>query len=82
VKPAGLAAIASAIAFAAAVYLRMNAAYGPLHLSLRPGDWLILWELWQLGQIAPRIVAESIALGLVAAALPWGVLRALRHRAR
>jgi hypothetical protein len=68
---AALAAIASAVAFGAAVFLRMRAAYGPLNLSIDPGDWTVLWELLRHGQIATGVVLESVALGVVAAAVPW-----------
>ena len=52
----------------------MRAAYGPLNLSMDPGDWAVLWELLRHGQIAPRVVLESAALGAAAAAVPWLVL--------
>ena len=64
-------AAASAAAFAAAFYLRMNAAYGPLSVSPDPRDWILLWELLRYGQIAPRVVMESAGLGAAAAVLPW-----------
>jgi hypothetical protein len=69
-----LAALASAAAFGAAVFLRMRAAYGPFNLSIDPGDWAVLWELLRHGQIASRVVLESAALGAMAAAVPWLVL--------
>lgn len=75
-----LAAAASVVAFAAACFLRMNAAYGPFNLSFHPDDWMVLWELWRLGQIAPRIVVQSAALGAVAAAVPWVVFGLLTRR--
>jgi hypothetical protein len=78
---AGLAAAGSAAAFALAFYLRMNAAYGPLNLSLRPDDWTVLWELWRHGQIAPGIVAQGAGLAAAAAAVPW-VVFARRARDR
>jgi hypothetical protein len=58
----------------------MNAAYGPFNLSLHPDDWLVLWELWRLGQIAPRIVVQSLVLGVAAAAVPWAVFGLLARR--
>jgi hypothetical protein len=79
-----LAAAASAAAFAAAFFLRMDAAYGPFNLSADPGDWAIVLELWRHGQIASGIVAQGAALGVAAAALPWVAygLSARRRRAR
>jgi hypothetical protein len=69
------------VAFAAACFLRMNAAYGPFNLSLHPDDWMVLWELWRLGQIAPRIVVQSLVLGVAAAAGPWVIFwRLTRQR--
>jgi hypothetical protein len=68
-------------AFGAAVFLRMNAVYGPFNLSARPGDWQVLGELLAHGQIAPRVVLESVALGAGAAAVPW-LVRALAARRR
>jgi hypothetical protein len=59
----------------------MDAAYGPLRLSAHPSDWTVVWELFAHGQIEPRIVAESAALGAVAAAVPW-MLFALLSRKR
>jgi hypothetical protein len=79
---AALALVASAVAFGAAVFLRMRAAYGPLNLSSDPGDWTVLWELLRHGQIAPRVVLESVALGAVAAAVPWLVFGLTRRRGR
>jgi hypothetical protein len=70
----------SAAAMVAVFFLRMNAAYGPFHLSFDASDWMVLWELWRHGQIAAGVVAESAALGIAAAAVPWAVA-ALRHRA-
>ncbi len=69
-----LAAVASGAACAAAFFLRMDAAYGPLALSAHPSDWTVVWELFAHGQIAPRIVAESAAVGIAAASIPWLVL--------
>ncbi|HEY7602135.1 MAG TPA: hypothetical protein VIB60_06485 [Methylomirabilota bacterium] len=60
-------------------FLRMSAAYGPLHLSLHPGDWTVLWELWRHGQIATRVVGESALLGAAAAAVPWALLALSRR---
>jgi hypothetical protein len=77
---AWLAGAGSATIFVAALFLRLDAAYGPLNLSLDPGDWTVLWELLRHGQIAPRVVAEGAALG-AAAAGPW-VLYALGARRR
>jgi hypothetical protein len=77
-----LAAAGSLIAFAVAFFLRMNAAYGPFNLSLDAGDWTVLWELWLHGQIAPRVVAQSVGLGVAAAALPWVALGLLVRRRR
>ncbi len=67
-------------AFALAFFLRMRAAYGPLNLSLYPGDWAVLWELWRHGQIATAIVVQGAALGAAAAMLPWAVLGLNRRR--
>jgi hypothetical protein len=61
-------------AFAVALFLRMNEAYGPFHLSARPGDWQVLWELLRHQQISGRVVLEGVALGLVAALVPWLLL--------
>jgi hypothetical protein len=80
-EEAWLTAGASVAAFAAALYLRLNAAYGPFNLSWHAGDWMVLWELLRHGQIAPRIVAQGAGLGAGAAAAPW-VLFALRNRRR
>jgi hypothetical protein len=79
-----LAAAGSAVAFVVGLYLRLDAAYGPFNLSWRPGDWTVLWELLRHSQIAPGIVAEGVALGAGAAAVPWAilVLWALRARRR
>jgi hypothetical protein len=60
----------------------MNGAYGPFNLSLRSGDWTVLWELWLNGQIAPRVVAESAAMGVAAAAVPGMIYVALTRRRR
>jgi hypothetical protein len=80
---AGLAATASVAAFAAAFYLRLHVAYGPFNLSADPGDWTVLWELWRHGQIATPVVAQSVGVGLVAAAIPWlGFLGLSRRRRR
>jgi hypothetical protein len=81
---AGVAAAASLAAAGLAFYLRMDAAYGPLRLSLDPGDWMVLWDLWRYGQIAPGVVAEAAALAAAAAAVPWLALagRARRRGAR
>jgi len=68
---AALATAASLIAFAAAVYARMDAAYGPFNLSLSPSDWTVLWELLRYGQIRAGVVAQSAAVGAVAALIPW-----------
>jgi hypothetical protein len=71
---AWLAGTASAGAFAAAFFLRMNAAYGPFNLSADAGDWIVLWDLWRQGQIASDIVAQSALVGAAAAAIPWLIL--------
>lgn len=80
-----LAAAGSVAAFGAGVFVRMNADYGPFNLSIRPGnwpgDWQVLRELLAHGQIAPRVVLESVALGTGAAAVPW-LIRALTARRR
>jgi hypothetical protein len=70
---ARLTAAASAGAFVAAFFLRMNSAYGPFNLSLHPSDWTVLWELLRHGQIASRIVVESALLGAAAAVVPWTI---------
>jgi hypothetical protein len=75
-------AAGSVTAFAAAFFLRMDAAYGPFNLSFDPGDWAIVWELWRHGQIASGVVAQSVALGLAAAALPWMARRLIARRRR
>ena len=77
---AWLATAGSAAAFAAAFFLRMNAAYGPFNLSFHPGDWTVVWELWRHGQIASRIVVQSAGLGAAAAAVPWMVFGLLIRR--
>jgi hypothetical protein len=80
-RAAWLAAAASAAAFVAAFYVRMNAEYGPLNLSYHPADWTVLWELWRHGQIAARIVVQSAVFAAAAAAVPWLVFwRATRRR--
>jgi hypothetical protein len=79
-RGARLAATGSAAAFAAAFFLRMNAAYGPFNLSLQSGDWTVLWELWRHGQIASRVVVESAVVGAAAAAAPGMVFRLLTRR--
>ena len=68
---ARLAAAGSAVAFGAGVFLRMNAAYGPFKLSVRPGDWMVLWELLRHQQIAAGVVWESVLLGTLVALVPW-----------
>jgi hypothetical protein len=78
---AWLPAAGSAVAFAAAFYLRLNAAYGPFNLSWHPTDWTVLWELMGHGQIAPRILVQGALLGAAVAAVPW-VIFALRTRRR
>lgn len=77
---AGLAAAGSVAAFAAAFFVRMNAAYGPFNLSVHPSDWTVVWELWRHGQIASRIVVQSAVLGAAAAAVPWMVFGLLTRR--
>ena len=77
-----VAALASVAAFVAAVFLRMNAAYGPFNLSADLADWTVLWELLMSGQIAGLVVAEAAALGVLAAAVPWAVLALATLRAR
>jgi hypothetical protein len=79
---AALALAASVIAFAAAVYARMDAAYGPFNLSLSPSDWTVLWELLRYGQIRSGIVAQSAALGLAAAIIPWAAFGIWMRRRR
>jgi hypothetical protein len=68
---AWLAAAASLGAFGTAVFLRMSAAYGPFNLSTSPADWMVLWELLRHGQIAAAVALQSLALGLLAATVPW-----------
>jgi hypothetical protein len=75
-----LAGAGSVAAFVLAFFLRMRAAYGPLHLSLDPGDWTVLWELWRHGQIATRVVGEGVAVGAAAAAVPWALHGLTRRR--
>jgi hypothetical protein len=77
---AWLAAAGSAAAFAAAFFLRMNAAYGPFNLSLDLRDWTVLWELLRHGQIASRIVVQSALLGAAAAAISWTAFGLLTRR--
>ena len=77
---AWLAAAGSLVAFPAALYLRMNAAYGPFNLSVDPGDWAVVWELWRQGQIASGVVVEGAVLGAAAAGVPWVVLGLLTRR--
>ena len=61
-------------AFAVALFLRMNQAYGPVNLSARPGDWQVLWELLHHQQISGRIVLEGVALALLVGLVPWLLL--------
>jgi len=68
------------VAFAAGCFLRMNAAYGPFNLSPNPADWMVLWELWRMGQIARHVVAQAAVLGVAAAAVPWVVFWLLTRR--
>jgi hypothetical protein len=75
-----LAAVGSVAGFAAAAHWRLDAAYGPLRLSADPGDWMVLWELFRHGQIAGRVVLESVAVGTAAAVVPWLVLGLTRRR--
>jgi hypothetical protein len=75
-----LAGAGSLVAFPVAFFLRMDAAYGPFNLSLHAGDWTVVWELWRHGQIAPGIVAQSVGLGVAAAAIPWVVVGWLARR--
>jgi hypothetical protein len=78
---AALAALGSLIAFVAALFLRLDAAYGPFNLSLHPSDWTVVWELYRHGQIAPAVVAQGAGLGVAAAAVPWLLFAvALRRR--
>jgi hypothetical protein len=81
-RPGGawLAAAGSAAAFAAAFFLRMNAAYGPFNLSFHPSDWMVVWELLRQGQIASRIVVQSAVLGAAAGTVPWMVFGLLTRR--
>jgi hypothetical protein len=67
-------------AFGAAIFVRMSAAYGPFNLSTRPADWMVLWELLRHGQIAASVALQSLALGLVAAAVPWLLVRLAGRR--
>lgn len=80
--PASLAVISSVVAFAVALFLRMNQAYGPFNLSVNPGDWQVLWELLRHQQIDARVVLEGVALGLLAALVPWLLLRLADGRRR
>lgn len=66
-------AAASLILFLGGLYGRLHLAYGPFNLSLRPADWIALWELFRTGQISTRVVAEGVAAGLALSLLPWGV---------
>ena len=75
-----LVAAASVAAFAAAVFLRMDAAYGPFNLSADPADWTIVWELWSHGQIGSGVVAQGALLGVAAAAVPWLAFALLSRR--
>lgn len=77
-----LAAVPSGAAFAVAFVLRLDAAYGPFNLSASPSDWQVLWELWQHGQIARRVVIEAALLGAAAGLVPWAVLGAVAARRR
>ena len=70
-----MAGVASAAAFVVTFYLRMNAVYGPLNLSVHLDDWLVIWELLRHGQIALRVVVQSAVLGVAAAVVQRG-----RHR--
>jgi hypothetical protein len=79
---AWLAAAGSVAAFGVASFVRMNQAYGPFNLSARPADWQVLWELLSHQQIDGRIVLESVALGLLAALVPWLLLRFAVGRGR
>ena len=72
---AWLAVAGSVVTFAVALFLRMNRAYGPFNLSANPGDWQVLWELLRHQQIDARVVLEGVALGLLAALVPWLLLR-------
>ncbi len=78
---AWLAAVGSLVAFAAAFFLRLNAAYGPFRLSTHPtdwpSDWALVWELWRQGQIAMPIVVQGAVLGAAAAGVPWMVFSRL-----
>lgn len=66
---------ASLLLFLAGLYLRLRAAYGPFNLSLRPGDWIVLWELLRTGQVSTRVLLEGGLVGLLLAGVPW-LLRA------
>lgn len=72
----GACAIASLFLFLLGIYVRMHAAYGPFNLSLRAGDWLVLWELFQTGQVSNRILLESVLAGLAFALVPWVIYAA------
>jgi hypothetical protein len=52
----------------------MNAVYGPFNLSVHLDDWVVIWELLRHGQIALRVVLQSVVLGAAAAAAPWVVV--------
>jgi hypothetical protein len=41
---------------------------------------MVLWELFRHGQIAGRVVLESVAVGTAAAVVPWLVLGLTRRR--
>jgi hypothetical protein len=81
---AWLAAAGSLATFAAAFYLRLDAAYGPFNLSFHPSDWpadwTVVWELWRHGQIASDIVGQGAGLGAAAAGVPWVVFGLLTRR--
>jgi hypothetical protein len=77
-----LATATSVAAFAGTLFLRMDRAYGPFNLSARPGDWQVLWELLRHQQIDGRVVLEGVALGLLAALVPWVLLRLSAGRRR
>lgn len=79
-RGAWLAGAGSVAAFAAAFFLRMNAAYGPFNLSAHPSDWTVIWELWRHGQITSRIVLQGAGLGAAAAAVPWMAFGLLTRR--
>lgn len=80
--PAVIAGVLTLPLFAAGFYLRMNAAYGPLNLSLYREDWVLLWDLFRYGQVSSRVTMESAAAGAFLAVLPWAGVWAARRRAR